>query len=273
MSKLMRQQCHAEIIGVERNPQAAWQAQRHCHYVFTENLDEPASLDMLEGEDKFDTITLVDVLEHLQHPMALLERLKPLLLPEGRILLSVPNIAHASVRLELLNGHFSYEQAGILDATHLKFFTVDTLQEMLVEAGYAVHEIDYTWHDLPDEVIANYLTSACVDVTPEALAAFHTPEAMAYQFIFSISPASAPAPQRCAQVLKPLDDSWRTWRRTQGDLQEAEQHTQALQQELIRERQCVAHLVRELETIQATRSWQMLRKGASAWRDIQSRFT
>lgn len=65
----------------------------------------------------FDVITLVDVLEHLKDPIALLHRLERLLAPQGRLLLSVPNVAHASVRLELLNGQFDYETTGILNTT------------------------------------------------------------------------------------------------------------------------------------------------------------
>ena len=127
----------------------------------------------------------------MQHPEDLLRRLKPLLLDEGQILISIPNIAHASVRLELLNGHFDYEKAGILDSTHLKFFTAESVQALLVNAGYQVHELDYTWHDLPDEVIARYLQNAGLEPTPQALAKFHEPDAMAYQFIISSSPVSS----------------------------------------------------------------------------------
>lgn len=258
MSRLMREQCQAHIIGIERNPETVWQAQRFCDYVFTEDLDEPHSLDALEGE-KFDVITLADVLEHVQHPDSLLQRLRPLLLDEGQLLLSVPNIAHASVRLELLNGHFDYASAGILDASHLKFFTEDSLKALLESAGYTVHEVDYTWHDLPDEVIAHYLQAAGMEPTPLALATFHTREAMAYQIIVSASPQvlsqaantdgnTGKPPLR----VKPIDASLLTWGRVNSEL-------------------ALVHA--ELERVYATRSWQVLRRGATAWRAIQARFT
>lgn len=254
MSRLMRDCCQAHIIGVDHNPDIVWQAQRYCDYVFTEDLDDPHSLDALEGE-KFDVITLVDVLEHLKHPEALLKRLQPLLLDEGQILLSIPNIAHASVRLELLNGHFDYEKAGILDTTHLKFFTLKSIQATLAKVGYTLQDVDYTWHDLPDEVIARYLQAAGLDVTPQALAKFHEPDAIAYQFILAASPVVVEAEQHTGatdHALKPIDASWQTWGRMHTEL--------ALAQA-------------ELERVYATRSWQMLRRGATAWRSIQSRFT
>ncbi|MEZ5447699.1 MAG: class I SAM-dependent methyltransferase [Thiolinea sp.] len=186
MSRLIKQYCQGQVFGVEKDPHAAWQAQRYCDYVFTEDLDDTHSLDALQFE-KFDVITLVDVLEHLQYPEALLERLKPLMMDESVILLSVPNVAHASVRLELLTGDFRYEDAGILDSTHLKFFTLNSLKAMLERCGFVINEIDYTWHDIPDAVIARYLRQVGVEATPRVLEYFHQPEAVAYQFIVSIS--------------------------------------------------------------------------------------
>ncbi|SDZ74217.1 methionine biosynthesis protein MetW [Thiothrix caldifontis] len=254
MSRLLRERCEANIIGIDHNPDIVWQAQRYCDYVFTEDLDDPQSLDALEDE-KFDVITLVDVLEHLKHPESLLRRLKPLLLDEGQVLISIPNIAHASVRLELLNGHFDYEPAGILDDTHLKFFTVESVQALLADAGFAVNEIDYTWHDLPDEVIKQYLQAAGLESTPAALAKFHEPEAVAYQFIIAGSPIVEKSPKGKVRTiqhrLKPIDASWQTWGKVHTEL--------ALAQA-------------ELERVYATRSWQMLRRGATAWRSIQARF-
>ena len=258
MSRLLKQQCEASIIGFDHNPRSATLAERFCDYVFIEDLDDPHSLDALQGE-KFDVITLVDVLEHLQHPVALLKRLQPLLLDEGQLLLSVPNIAHASVRLELLNGSFGYEETGILDATHLKFFTAASVQSVLAKAGFSVQELDYTWHDLPDKVISDYLQRAGLSVTAEALAAFHTPEAIAYQFIIAAAPQAQAANQSIPQSLKPMSDSWQSW----GKL-----HT-----ELAQTQQALVQTQAELDRVYATRSWRMLRRGANALRGIQSRLT
>lgn len=256
MSRLLKHHCEASIIGVEQNQESAWQARCFCDYVFTENLDDPHSLDALEGE-KFDAITLVDVLEHLQQPADLLRRLKPLLLDGGELLLSVPNIAHASVRLELLKGSFQYETSGILDASHLKFFTADSLQALLAGAGYRTHALEYTWHDMADSVIAECLQVVGLQATPATLAAFHTPEAMAYQFIVAARPC--PVCQPATLPLKPLAASQDTWA--------------GLQQALAQTQQALAQAQAELDRVYATRSWQMLRRGADAWRGIQSRFT
>ncbi|MEZ5534904.1 MAG: class I SAM-dependent methyltransferase [Thiolinea sp.] len=284
MSQMMKQNCQAHIFGVEKDPQAAWQAQRHCDYVFTEDLDEETSLDAFQFE-KFDVITLVDVLEHLRHPEALLERLKPLMMEESTILLSVPNVAHASVRLELLTGDFRYEEAGILDSTHLKFFTLQSLKNMLTRCGFVINEIDYTWHDMPDSVIARYLRQVGIDATPRILDYFHQPEAVAYQFIVSVSlPAPDTRPSGAGDSasavipsmehnLKPMSASWQTWGHMFSNLQQKEQTIRGLEMKMENCQGELEHLraeaqarLEELQRVYATRSWRLLRKFAGVWR-------
>ncbi len=285
MSQMMKRNCQAQVFGVEKDPQSAWQAQRHCDYVFTEDLDDAESLSALQFE-KFDVITLVDVIEHLQHPEALLERLKPLMMDESTILLSVPNVAHASVRLELLTGDFRYEDAGILDSTHLKFFTLKSLKSMLARSGFVINEIDYTWHDIPDSVISRYLRQVGIEATPRILDYFHQPEAVAYQFIVSISLPGTSLVKSCDDsegedriippmdhTLKPMAASWQTWGQVFGNLQQKEQiihglelQMQSCREEMMRLNDGMQLKSEELERVYATRSWRMLRRFAGMWR-------
>jgi len=87
-------------------------------------------VDAFAGE-KFDLILLLDVLEHMAEPIPFLERCSKILSENGSILISVPNIAHWSVRLPLLFGQFNYTERGILDKTHLQFFTRKSLRKSL----------------------------------------------------------------------------------------------------------------------------------------------
>ncbi len=89
-----------------------------------------ASLDDVD-EEQYDVILLLDVLEHLVDPLFALEELSLRLKNGGRILISVPNIAHWSIRLSLLFGRFEYTDRGILDRTHLQFFTQKHFLEQL----------------------------------------------------------------------------------------------------------------------------------------------
>ncbi len=91
-----------------------------------------------------DVVILLDVLEHCEDPLSLLLLTKKLVAPGGRIIISVPNIAHWTVRLNLLLGRFDYAEAGIMDATHLRWFTRRTVLEMLARAGLRPTLFDVT---------------------------------------------------------------------------------------------------------------------------------
>jgi 2-polyprenyl-3-methyl-5-hydroxy-6-metoxy-1,4-benzoquinol methylase len=94
-------------------------------------------LDQL-GDRKFDKILLLDIIEHLADPAALVSECRKLLRPGGHLVVSVPNVANISVRLLLLLGKFDYMERGILDRTHLRFFTRRTIRQLLEAAGYTV---------------------------------------------------------------------------------------------------------------------------------------
>jgi SAM-dependent methyltransferase len=89
-------------------------------------------------------IVLADVLEHLREPEALLSQCQKLLADDGRLVVSVPNVAHWSVRLSLLFGRFSYTARGILDRSHLRFYTLSTIQAELERAGFSIERVETT---------------------------------------------------------------------------------------------------------------------------------
>ena len=88
--------------------------------------------------EKFDVIVFADVLEHFVHPLEVLKLATTRLAPNGRIVISIPNVAHLTVRLQLLLGSFTYTDRGILDRTHLHFYTKKTLKEMVANAGLSI---------------------------------------------------------------------------------------------------------------------------------------
>jgi SAM-dependent methyltransferase len=94
-------------------------------------------------ERLFDSVLLMDVLEHLPDPAPVLAEARRLLRPGGRLFVSVPNVANLTVRLALLFGRFEYGDRGIMDRTHLRFFTRKSALRMLRNAGFEVvrHEM------------------------------------------------------------------------------------------------------------------------------------
>ena len=85
----------------------------------------------------YDVVLCLDVLEHLVDPAGALAALRGLA-PRGRALISLPNVAHWSLRKELLRGRWEYTESGLLDRTHLRFYTLDTARSLLSQAGWRV---------------------------------------------------------------------------------------------------------------------------------------
>lgn len=119
--------------GVEVVPRVAQEARLHLDEVICGDIE---SLDLPYAAGSFDYLLFGDVLEHLVNPAAVLKKLRPLLQKEGRLVASIPNVAHISILAELMSGRWRYQQAGLLDSTHLRFFTLQEILVMLEETGY-----------------------------------------------------------------------------------------------------------------------------------------
>jgi O-antigen biosynthesis protein len=175
---------NCEVYGIEINADAAESARAYCTEVQVGDLDLRDLSSFYPG-NKFDRIIFGDVLEHLKNPEAVLESAHAMLSSSGRIVASIPNIAHGAVRLALLNGEFDYSELGILDSTHLRFFTLDTVREMFLKAGFEIEDITRTVHQIfTDGVLVPVLKE---DEFPENIVAevSLSPESETLQFVFA----------------------------------------------------------------------------------------
>jgi 2-polyprenyl-3-methyl-5-hydroxy-6-metoxy-1,4-benzoquinol methylase len=121
------------VDGAELDEAAAARARSVCRAVWTGDLDR---LDVAELRGPYAALLFGDTLEHLADPVPVLRRLRSVLEPTGALVVSVPNVANWAMRLQLLAGRFRYTDRGLLDRTHLRFYTERTLLEMLAEAGF-----------------------------------------------------------------------------------------------------------------------------------------
>lgn len=137
MSKVFKEQFGCEVTGFERNPDDASDAEKFCANVIVGDIENLSIKDSFDGKH-FDVITFGDVLEHLIDPMATLKKVRPLLNPDGYVVASLPNISYVGVILGLLDGKFEYMPLGILDNTHLRFFTKKSIYDMFRNSGYKV---------------------------------------------------------------------------------------------------------------------------------------
>lgn len=129
-----------EVWGVEPVLDVYEDAQT-CGYfkLFNTNVEQFLLSAEIAGQ-QFDCILLGDVLEHMVDPLAVLQVLRQHLKPEGIMVVSLPNIAHYSTRFHLLSGKWDMADAGILDRTHLRFFTKKTASEMFEKAALKILE-------------------------------------------------------------------------------------------------------------------------------------
>jgi 2-polyprenyl-3-methyl-5-hydroxy-6-metoxy-1,4-benzoquinol methylase len=128
------------VDGIELDSRDAALAKQTCRDVIVGSAEDPSTYQKLRGP--YDAILFGDVLEHLRDPAAALRAVRPLLAPGGVVISSIPNIAHYTIRAHLFEGRFDYADSGILDRTHLRFFTRATLIDLHHENGYVVQSCD-----------------------------------------------------------------------------------------------------------------------------------
>jgi methionine biosynthesis protein MetW len=147
LAVLIRDRLAADIIGIEPDTERATLTGNRGIQVF----QEPLSESFFADHGLFDFIVFADVLEHLANPGDMVLLARKGLVPGGSIIVSVPNVAHWFVRLDLLRGRFEYRDTGIMDATHLRWFTRDTLFAWLRSLGFQIAGLTTSVNiDLPE---------------------------------------------------------------------------------------------------------------------------
>lgn len=141
MTKYMTEELLCKVTCVELDPQAAEQAKAYCKRMIIGDI-EKLSFETTFNDEKFDVITFGDVLEHLYDPWRIIKNCQNILKEDGKILVSIPNISHLSVILNLIRGKFDYTNSGILDNTHIRFFTKESVLQMFLENYYYATIVD-----------------------------------------------------------------------------------------------------------------------------------
>ncbi len=128
----------ARVTGIEMLEKAAAVAREAYDEVHVGKFED---IDLSPWQGKFDAIIAADVLEHMYNPWSVLQKLSPLLAPGGAIYISLPNIRNLNILMGLAGGEWRYAGAGILDITHIRFFTKKQILEMLQQTGWQAHEV------------------------------------------------------------------------------------------------------------------------------------
>ena len=139
-TRYLREERGATVDIVELDSRCAGQAAAYARRCCVGDIEQYAWKDAFSAE-RYDYILFADVLEHLRDPWKVLRESADLLKLGGRIIISVPNIAHAEILASLYNNDFSYAEVGIMDKSHLRFFTEATLREMIAESGLQICDL------------------------------------------------------------------------------------------------------------------------------------
>lgn len=126
------------VTGITLSPGEQQAARAHCERVELADLEQPLPESIGTG---FDLVLLSHVLEHLVHPEVLLESIKRVLAPGGAVLVGLPNVLFYPIRLKALLGRFEYTPGGIMDETHVRFYTFETGAALLRRNGFSVVEM------------------------------------------------------------------------------------------------------------------------------------
>lgn len=176
--------------GVTLSEAEAAHARPHYRSVEVADLEE-ADLPRMFAGRRYDAIVCADVLEHLRRPEQVLAACRELLAPEGRLLISVPNAGYSGLIAELLHGEFLYRDEGLLDRTHLRFFTRRSLTRFMAEQRWHIDTLDTIERALPESEFR-----IAFDRLPPAVARhlLAGPDALTYQFIGSARPVAQAEP-------------------------------------------------------------------------------
>jgi len=131
-----------ECYGITVSKKEAQMAKTQIHSVQQMDIEQVNALPF--SDNYFDVVLFTDVLEHLRDPQRVLNLVKPYLKSEALVIASIPNVANVKVRSGLFFGKFDYEQVGILDETHLRFYTLKSAKSLVQNACYAVQHIRFT---------------------------------------------------------------------------------------------------------------------------------
>ena len=187
LGKHLRENLGCTVDGVTINEQEAAIARPHYRRIEVADLEQPGWAAAF-AQTRYDFIVCADVLEHLRSPATALQACRALLTVDGRVLISVPNAAYCGLVAELLQGDFTYREEGLLDRTHLRFFTRRSLLQFLDGEGWAAEAIEPVERALTESEFRVPFEQMPPSVARYLLA---LPDAATYQLIVAARPGSA----------------------------------------------------------------------------------
>ena len=143
ISKLLQGVGHCRVTGLEINKEAIKKLSAYCERVYEANLNDTTWPELLADEEPFEVLVAADVLEHVYDPLMVLKAMVGLAASDGQLVISLPHVAHNAILASLLDEDFAYQDWGLLDRTHIRFFGLKNMQELFVAAGLKIVEAQF----------------------------------------------------------------------------------------------------------------------------------
>ena len=145
MTKYLKEILNCNITGIEINKEMLNVAKKYLDLAINLDIQDTITLDKKLKNDRYDYIILGDILEHTTKVELILEVLKKKIKKKGEIIVSIPNVAHNCILMQLLKNDFNYQEQGILDKTHITFFTSESFKRVLKKVNLKVKKYDFTY--------------------------------------------------------------------------------------------------------------------------------
>lgn len=155
---------------------------------------------------KYDIIIFADVIEHLPEPRETLKNIKSLLKNNGRIIFSIPHMAHISVRIDLLAGKFPYKNRGLLDKTHFHFYDQNELGSVFADAGYKIHHYNPVISKYPKQLMKAKLQKYGLSFNGRFIDNLQNTGGDIFQFIGSAMPSKNSSKSTLPEYKMPQDE-------------------------------------------------------------------
>lgn len=193
---------HCDVYGMECDPVSIQIARD------TKVFSDLHEIDLNQFEDEefkeyhgfFDYISMLDVLEHIINPDQVLLKIKKFLKRNGLIILSIPNVSFGEMKINLLNDEFTYTDTGILDRTHLRFFTYKTIIRFFTDLNFEICESKVKVADVTfgSNMIPFYIKNYILK----------NPHSYVYQYVITIIPSNLPKDELVKLNSKRMDQEW-----------------------------------------------------------------
>ena len=149
IAKELKPQKNCAVTALDIEPKYVSRLAEFCDAAHVADLNNNNWMDVLKSEEKFDVVIAADILEHLVDPWTTLRQIRTVVKEDGDIIISLPHVGHCVVISCLINSDFEYQDRGLLDRTHLRFFGLKNMQSLINDAGLDIVDAKFVlqWPD------------------------------------------------------------------------------------------------------------------------------